>query len=37
MLADDTLKDDLAGTTAVVVLLKDGKMYCVCSARFFSL
>ncbi|KAK7503797.1 hypothetical protein BaRGS_00004920 [Batillaria attramentaria] len=25
---NDSLKDDLAGTTAVVVLLKDGKMYC---------
>ena len=28
--ADETLKDDLAGTTAVVVLLKEGKLFCVC-------
>lgn len=28
MMKDESLKDDLAGTTAVVVLLKDGKMFC---------
>lgn len=28
MLKDESMKDELAGTTAVVVLLKDGKMYC---------
>uniref|UniRef100_A0A2R5LLR9 protein-serine/threonine phosphatase n=1 Tax=Ornithodoros turicata TaxID=34597 RepID=A0A2R5LLR9_9ACAR len=28
MLKDDAMKDELAGTTAVVVLLKDGKLYC---------
>ncbi|KAL1427662.1 hypothetical protein MTO96_017351 [Rhipicephalus appendiculatus] len=28
MLKDDTMKDELAGTTAVVVLLKGGRIYC---------
>lgn len=28
MLKDDAMKDELAGTTAVVVLLKEGKLYC---------
>lgn len=27
--SDEEMKDELAGTTAVVVLLKDSKMYCV--------
>lgn len=29
MAEDEVLKDELAGSTAVVVLLKDKKMYCV--------
>lgn len=29
MAEDELLKDELAGSTAVVVLLKDKKMYCV--------
>lgn len=28
MLKDESMKDELAGTTAVVVLIKDGKLYC---------
>jgi len=28
MLKDDSMKDELAGTTAVVVIIKHGKMYC---------
>jgi len=28
MLQDDDMKDELAGSTAVVVLIKDGKIYC---------
>ncbi|KAI8761701.1 protein phosphatase 2C T23F11.1 isoform X1 [Biomphalaria glabrata] len=28
MLKDEAMKDELAGTTAVVVLIKNGKMYC---------
>ncbi|XP_070554054.1 probable protein phosphatase 2C T23F11.1 isoform X2 [Ptychodera flava] len=28
MLEDDLMKDELAGTTAVIVLMKDNKMYC---------
>ncbi|XP_052825691.1 probable protein phosphatase 2C T23F11.1 isoform X3 [Octopus bimaculoides] len=28
MLKDDTMKDELAGTTALVVLLKNNKLYC---------
>ena len=34
---DDTLKDDLAGTTAVVVLLKEGRMFCVSTIRITDL
>lgn len=29
MAEDEMLKDELAGSTAVVVLVKDKKMYCV--------
>ncbi|CAN7944573.1 unnamed protein product [Ixodes hexagonus] len=28
MLKDESMKDELAGTTAIVVLIKDGKLYC---------
>ncbi|XP_059155657.1 probable protein phosphatase 2C T23F11.1 isoform X2 [Physella acuta] len=28
MLRDEAMKDELAGTTAVIVLIKNGKMYC---------
>ena len=28
-ISDDTMKDELAGTTAVVVLIKNNKLYCV--------
>lgn len=28
MLKDDAMKDELAGTTAVVVIIKNGRMYC---------
>ena len=33
MLADEVLKDDLAGTTAVSVLIRHGTLYCVSMAR----
>jgi len=29
VISDDELKDDLAGSTANVVLIKDNKIYCV--------
>jgi protein phosphatase 2C family protein 2/3 len=29
MLQDESLKDELAGTTAVAVILKDNRLYCV--------
>ena len=29
MLKDDAMKDELAGTTAVVVIIKNGRIYCV--------
>lgn len=45
MLQDENMKDELAGSTAVIVLLKDGKIYCVrrrvmsicrnCAGHFF--
>ena len=27
--SDEEMKDELAGSTAVIVMLKDGKMFCV--------
>jgi len=35
MFSDDDLKDDLAGSTANVVLIKENKMYCVSADLFF--
>jgi hypothetical protein len=32
MLQDESLKDELAGTTAVAVILKDNRLYCVSTA-----
>lgn len=32
MLQDESLKDELAGTTAVAVILKDNRLYCVGTA-----
>lgn len=29
MMKDDLMKDELAGTTAVIILLKGGYLYCV--------
>ena len=29
MLQEESLKDELAGTTAVAIVLKDNKLYCV--------
>lgn len=29
MLADDSMKEELAGTTAVIVLIKNSKIFCV--------
>ena len=31
MLQEESLKDELAGTTAVAIILKDNKLYCVCT------
>ena len=31
MISDDTMKEELAGTTAVIVLMKDQTIYCVSS------
>ena len=31
--SDNDIKDDMAGSTAVVVIMKDGKIFCV-SDRF---
>ena len=33
---DEQLKDDLAGSTANIVLVKNNKIYCVCCALFGS-
>ena len=33
MLDDDDMKDELAGTTAICVIIKDKKIYCVSSLR----
>jgi len=33
---DDDIKDDLAGTTANVVLVKNNKIYCVSGCEFIS-
>jgi hypothetical protein len=30
MSLDDDMREDLAGTTAICVLIKDQKLYCVC-------
>lgn len=35
MAEDHELKDELAGTTAVICLMKDGKIFCVRSQRLF--
>lgn len=29
MLEEDTLKDELAGTTAIAIVIKNNKLYCV--------
>ena len=29
MLTDENMRDELAGTTAIIVLIKDNKIYCV--------
>jgi hypothetical protein len=31
MLQEESLKDELAGTTAVAIVLKENKLYCVCT------
>jgi hypothetical protein len=31
MLQDESLRDELAGTTAVAIILKENKLYCVCA------
>jgi len=31
MLQEESLKEELAGTTAVAIILKDNKLYCVCT------
>jgi len=37
IVADDELKDDLAGSTANIVLVKNNKIYCVsCQSQFVS-
>lgn len=35
MLQEESLKDELAGTTAVAIILKDNRLYCVCAAHDF--
>lgn len=35
MLDDDDMKDELAGTTAICVIIKDKKIYCV-SSQFYN-
>ena len=35
MLKDDSMKDELAGTTAVITVLKGSKIYCVSFGPFF--
>ena len=30
MSLDENMREDLAGTTAICVLIKDQKLYCVC-------
>jgi hypothetical protein len=35
MLQEESLKDGLAGTTAVAIILKDNRLYCVCTACSF--
>jgi len=35
LFSDEDLKDDLAGSTANVVLIKENKMYCVSADLFF--
>ena len=30
MATDEALKEDASGTTAVIVLVKNGQLYCVC-------
>lgn len=37
MAEDDILKDELAGSTAVVVLVKDKIIYCVSNKYIFNL
>lgn len=32
MLQEESLKDELAGTTAVAIILKENKLYCVCAS-----
>lgn len=29
MLTDENMRDELAGTTAIITLIKDNKIYCV--------
>lgn len=31
--SDNDIKDDMAGSTAIVVVMKDGKIFCVSSLR----
>ncbi len=31
MSLDEEMREDLAGTTAICVIIKDQKLYCVCS------
>ena len=33
MVSDDAMKEELAGTTAVIVLMKDSTIYCVSSRK----
>jgi len=35
MISDEELKDDLAGSTANVILIKENKIYCVSSVFYF--
>jgi len=35
-IADDSMKEELAGTTAVIVLIKNSKIYCVSMLFYFG-
>jgi serine/threonine protein phosphatase PrpC len=37
MLQEESLKNDLAGTTAVAIILKDNRLYCVCTVVKFCM